>query len=134
MRNMIFALLFFVSTASFAQFPSLTYPKPQSYPTTPSYGYGVNPNSTYQNGYVKDNGTYVQGHFKTQSNSTNLDNYSTRPNVNPYNGNSGTRAQDYSSGAYNYGSGRTIHTGPQGGQYYYNSNGNKTYVPKRNPY
>ena len=37
-----------------------------------------------------------------------------------------------SIGAYNYGSGRTIHTGSRGGQYYINSNGNKTYVPKRN--
>jgi len=40
-------------------------------------------------------------------------------------------AKDYSSGSYNYGSGKTIQTGPKGGQYYYNSNGNKTYVPKR---
>ncbi|MBK6497038.1 MAG: hypothetical protein IPG00_02265 [Saprospiraceae bacterium] len=40
--------------------------------------------------------------------------------------------KDYSSEAYNYGAGQTIYTGPRGGQYYYNSKGNKVYVPKRN--
>jgi|SRR5574344_2136741 hypothetical protein len=43
----------------------------------------------------------------------------------------GTRARDYSSQSYNYGSGRTIQTCSRGGQYYINSNGNKTYIPKR---
>lgn len=91
-----------------------------------SYG-----NSTYQNGYYRSNGTYVQGHYKTQSNGTNRDNYSTYGNTNPYTGKSGSRAQDYSTNANNYGSGHQIQTGPRGGQYYINSNGNKTYVPKR---
>ena len=59
------------------------------------------------------------------------DNFSTSGNVNTYTGSVGTRAKDYSSGAYNYGGGSTIYTGPRGGQYYINSNGNKTYVPKR---
>lgn len=99
-----------------------------------SYGtssYGVNTNSTYVNGYTKSNGTYVQGHYRSSQNSTNHDNYSTSGNYNPYTGTSGSRARDYSSDAYNYGSGHTIHTGSRGGQYYINSNGNKTYVPKR---
>lgn len=93
--------------------------------------YGVNTNSTYVNGYTKSNGTYVQGHYRSSQNSTNHDNYSTSGNYNPYTGSAGTRAKDYSTGAYNYGSGHTIHTGSRGGQYYINSNGNKTYVPKR---
>lgn len=99
-----------------------------------SYGtssYGVNTNSTYVNGYTKSNGTYVQGHYRSSQNSTNHDNYSTSDNYNPYTGSAGTRAKDYFTGAYNYGSGHTIHTGSRGGQYYINSNGNKTYVPKR---
>lgn len=99
-----------------------------------SYGtssYGVNTNSTYVNGYTKSDGTYVQGHYRSSQNSTNHDNYSTSGNYNPYTGTSGSRARDYSSDAYNYGSGHTIHTGSRGGQYYINSNGNKTYVPKR---
>lgn len=99
-----------------------------------SYGtssYGVNTTSTYVNGYTKSNGTYVQGHYRSSQNSTNHDNYSTSGNYNPYTGTTGSRAKDYSIGAYNYGSGHTIHTGSRGGQYYINSNGNKTYVPKR---
>lgn len=99
-----------------------------------SYGsssYGVNTSSTYVNGYTKSNGTYVQGHYRSSQNSTNHDNYSTSGNYNPYTGSTGSRARDYSTGAYNYGSGHTIHTGSRGGQYYINSNGNKTYVPKR---
>lgn len=85
----------------------------------------------YQSGYYKPStGTYVQPHYKTDVNTTNWDNFSTRGNYNPYNGSTGSRARDYSNEAYNYGSGQIIHTGPRGGQYYYNSNGNKTYVPK----
>lgn len=95
------------------------------------YSSGVNNNPTYVHGYTRSNGTYVQGHYRSSQNSTNRDNYSTRGNSNPYTGTSGYRAQDYSSGAYNYGSGRSIQTGPRGGQYYINSKGNKTYVPKR---
>lgn len=101
---------------------------------TSTYGtssYGVNTNSTYVNGYTKSNGSYVQGHYRSSKNSTNHDNYSTSGNYNPYTGSAGSRAKDYSTGAYNYGSGHTIHTGSRGGQYYINSNGNKTYVPKR---
>lgn len=101
---------------------------------TSTYGtssYGVNTNSTYVNGYTKSNGTYVQGHYRSSRNSTNHDNYSTSGNYNPYAGSAGSRAKDYSTGAYNYGSGHTIHTGSRGGQYYINSNGNKMYVPKR---
>jgi len=86
---------------------------------------------TYVKGYYKSNGTYVQGHYKTLPNHTNWDNYSTYGNKNPYTYKSGTIARDYSIRSYNYGQGRTIYTGPRGGQYYINSNGNKTYVPKR---
>ena len=96
-----------------------------------SYSTGTNSSVRYQSGYTRSNGTYVQGHYKTSSNYTNHDNFSTSGNYNPYTGSTGTRARDYSTGAYNYGSGRTVQTGPRGGQYYINSNGNKTYVPKR---
>ena len=65
----------------------------------------------YQRGYVKKNGTYVTGHYKTQSDRTNHNNFSTISNTNPYTGSRGSRAKDYSSGAYNYGRGKTIHTG-----------------------
>ena len=94
----------------------------------------INSSSRYQQGYTRSNGTYVIGHMKTNSNETNHDNYSTRGNSNPFTGSNGTVARDYSSQSYNYGSGQTIHTGSRGGQYYINSNGNKTYVPKRNSF
>ena len=89
------------------------------------------PSTTIVSGYYKDNGTYVDSYVRTSPNSTNWDNFSTSGNSNPYTGSTGYRARDYSSGAYNYGSGQSIYTGPRGGQYYINSNGNKTYVPKR---
>lgn len=82
-------------------------------------------------GYYKKNGTYVQPHQRSTRNNTNWDNYSTSGNRNPYNGSNGSRAKDYTPGATNYGAGQSIYTGPQGGQYYYNNSGNKTYVPKQ---
>lgn len=45
---------------------------------------------TYTRGYVRQDGTYVQGHYSTNPNSTRADNYSTQGNVNPYTGKSGT--------------------------------------------
>jgi hypothetical protein len=85
----------------------------------------------YVNGYFRKDGTYVDGYFKSSPNSTNRDNYSTQGNLNPYTGTEGHRAADYSPEAANYGSGRTIYTGPRGGQYYINDNGKKVYVPKQ---
>jgi hypothetical protein len=86
----------------------------------------------HQSGYYKpSNQTYVQPHYKTNTNKTNHDNFTTKGNSNPYTGQSGYKAKDYSSGAYNYGKGNTIYKGTNGGQYYNNSKGNKTYVPKR---
>lgn len=86
---------------------------------------------SYTNSYYRNDGTYVDGYYRSNSNSSNHDNYSTQGNYNPYTGSYGTRAADYSTDAYNYGAGRTIYTGPRGGQYYYNDYGNKVYVPKR---
>ena len=88
-------------------------------------------NTTTVSGYSRSNGTYVQPYVRTMPNFTNWDNFSTKGNYNPYTGSTGYRARDYSIDAYNYGSGRTIYTGSRGGQYYYNSIGRKTYVPKR---
>jgi hypothetical protein len=82
-------------------------------------------------GYTRSNGTYVQPYTKTTSDGTNTNNYSTQGNSNPYTSQSGTKAPDYSPQAQSYGSGRTIQTGPQGGQYYVNDKGNKVYVPKQ---
>jgi len=101
-----------------------TYSSTYSMPT-------ATPAVRYQSGHQRTDGTVVQSHYKTESNNTNWDNFSTKGNTNPYTGVSGSRARDYSSDALNYGQGHTIQTGSRGGQYYINSNGNKTYVPKR---
>jgi len=92
----------------------------------------TNPSYRYQKGYVKkSSGQYVQPHYKTSTNKTNHDNYSTKDNTNSWTGSKGHRAKDYSNEAYKYGSGKTIKTGPRSGQYYRNDKKNKVYVPKR---
>ncbi|MCP1386363.1 hypothetical protein [Runella salmonicolor] len=126
-------LTILVSITSFAQSLYNPYSTQRTIRSSSSINnpYGTNPNVKYQEGYQRSNGTYVQGHYKTESNATNIDNFSTQGNTNPYTLQSGTRAQDYSSEALNYGQGQTIQTGSRGGQYYVNENGRKTYVPKR---
>ncbi|MCT4599983.1 MAG: hypothetical protein N4A32_03705 [Marinifilaceae bacterium] len=54
----------------------------------------VNPNKVWVNGYYRSNGTYVRGHWRTAPNHTNIDNYSTRGNVNPYTGKPGYISPD----------------------------------------
>lgn len=49
----------------------------------------TNPKHVYVAPYVRSNGTVVSGHYKTSPNSTNRDNFSTKPNVNPYTGKPG---------------------------------------------
>ena len=141
-----------VATTSFAQFsasqlqmienvvndyyssnsvPSVSHSVPSVSYSVPSVSYNVpstvNYNTTSVSGYTRSNGTYVQSHVRTMPNNTNWDNFSTKGNSNPFTGSTGYRARDYY-----YGAGHTIHTGSRGGQYYHNSNGHKTYVPKRN--
>jgi hypothetical protein len=53
-------------------------------------GHGSGSHST--SGYYRGNGTYVQGYHATNPNSTKLDNYSTKGNVNPWTGKPGTKS------------------------------------------
>jgi hypothetical protein len=59
------------------------------------YGTGSNPSSHSVSGYVTSRGTYVAPSTATNPNSTQMDNYSTRGNVNPYTGAVGTRTPRY---------------------------------------
>jgi hypothetical protein len=59
------------------------------------YGTGSNPSSHYVQPYYRSNGTYVGGHYQTNPNNTQLDNYGTRGNYNPYTGTYGTRTPHY---------------------------------------
>jgi hypothetical protein len=51
----------------------------------------VNPNYHWVPPYQRRDGTRVRGHFKTDSNRTKCDNYSTEGNVNPHTGQPGTK-------------------------------------------
>ena len=103
--------------------------------------------STYVSGYTNSNGTYVQGYYRTTPNTTRNDNYSTVGNTNPYTGSAGTKPTDsyyvapstYSAPSYGtstyystptYSNSTPVYTGSRGGQYYINSNGNKTYISR----
>ncbi len=159
MKRLVLTMVALVAmaTTSFAQYFTVyqslesyqSIPSPQYY--TPDYSYlnqsvnnyytpsttidfpsTVNTNVTFVDSYTRNDGTFVQSHYKSMPNDTNWDNFSTQGNTNPFTGTTGHRAKDYSSDALNYGKGHTIHQGTRGGQYYYNSNGNKIYVPKRN--
>jgi hypothetical protein len=74
MKNLVVAALAALSTIAFAQ--------------------------VYVNPYVKRDGTVVEGHFRSSPNSTDLDNYSTRGNVNPYTGEAGTKQPRYEQPSY----------------------------------
>ena len=134
-KVLVIAITLLISSVTFGQQYSNPLQSPKKASSTLNNLYNTpsqtNPNLRFQDGYYRDNGTYVQPHMKTESNSTNWDNFSTEGNTNPYTQQKGTRARDYSSESLNYGQGKQIYTGERGGQYYINSNGNKTYVPKR---
>lgn len=59
------------------------------------YGTGSNPNSHSVSPYTRQDGTYVAPHQQTNPNNTQMDNYGTRGNQNPYTGQYGTRAPRY---------------------------------------
>ncbi|MSQ29083.1 MAG: hypothetical protein EXR68_01120 [Dehalococcoidia bacterium] len=47
--------------------------------------------STKVGGYTRSNGTYVQPYYRTPSNYTQRDNYSSRGNTGPFTGSAGTK-------------------------------------------
>ena len=67
-------------------------------------------------GYVRSNGTYVQPYYRNHADGNFYNNWSTRPNVNPYTGQMGTRQTPsyggYSSPSYrNYTPNRSFSAG-----------------------
>lgn len=46
---------------------------------------------TNVHGYMKKDGTYVAPHHRTSPNGTQRDNWSSKPNLNPYTGKQGTK-------------------------------------------
>jgi hypothetical protein len=63
-----------------------------SFGSSGGYGTGSNPNSHYvAPSYNSNTGGYTSGHYQTNPNNTTLDNYGTRGNFNPHNGQTGRR-------------------------------------------
>lgn len=66
---------------------------------------------TYVQGYHRDDGTYVQPHYRSNPNDTKLDNYNARGNTNPYTGRQGTVGGNTYETYPSYNSGRSSNTG-----------------------
>ena len=58
---------------------------------SPYAGNKGNPSTTTVHGYTKKDGTYVAPYQRTAPNETQRDNWSSKPNVNPYTGKEGTK-------------------------------------------
>lgn len=50
----------------------------------------------YVNGYYRQDGTYVEGHYRTHRNQQRWDNYSSQGNQNPWTGEKGYERNEYS--------------------------------------
>jgi len=61
---------------------------------------------THVDGYYRSNGTYVQPHYRSDSNGTAYDNYSYQGNTNPYTGTTGTSTR-LDQGDTSYGTGNS---------------------------
>lgn len=58
----------------------------------------------YVQGYMRQDGTYVQPHYRTEPNEHRYDNYSSQGNTNPYTGQRGHQRNEFSDPpAYNQG-------------------------------
>lgn len=62
----------------------------------------VNPNHIWIDGYQRSDGSYVKGHYKTSPNHTNRDNFTTKPNTNPYTGEKGYITPDNQKSSKGY--------------------------------
>lgn len=92
MRRLIVLVgLLAVSTPAFAQ--SRGYGQRHGYGGYGSgaYGSGSNAGSHAVQPHTNSYGTYVPGHQRTNPNNTQMDNFGTRGNINPYTGQPGTR-------------------------------------------
>lgn len=134
MKNFLFLIAFlFFSVVSFSQVSvrgyyrsNGTYVQPHQR-TAPNYTRNDNYSTVGNvNPYTGKAGTQPRDSYTTTR--TTSSNYSapTYSNTSTYTPTYTPPATNYSSPSYS--SSQTIYTGPRGGQYYINSNGNKTYV------
>jgi len=86
MKKLLPFLLYLVVITSF---PLTTFAKKTSGLSSPNSG------SHAVRGHVRKDGTYVQPHRSTNQNKTQRDNWSSKPNVNPYTGKPGEKDPRY---------------------------------------
>lgn len=88
----------------------------------------TNPSDHYVQGYYRANGTWVEGYYATDPNSTINDNYSTYPNYNPYTGQQGRVNSDYSQPTFTQPTYQQVYLAPEPQVYYYqDQDGNTIY-------
>lgn len=101
MRIIITALgaTLLLSATAVQAFPHYRYhaPKASTYHYKAYKAYRAPASPSYHSSYVTKRGTYVQPHYQTSPNRTKVDNWSSKPNVNPYTGKPGTK-DPYSAG------------------------------------
>jgi hypothetical protein len=73
---------------------------------------------TYVGGYTRQDGTSVNGHYRSSPDGNYNNNWSTQGNYNPYTGQAGTRTPQYGTG---YGSGSGSGSSSSGSRSGYNS-------------
>lgn len=73
---------------------------------------------TYVQGYTRKDGTYVQPHYRSSPDGNPYNNWSTKGNVNPYTGKSGTRNMDQNYGYGNYNSSQGTYKQPKSSSTY----------------
>ncbi len=88
----VLSIAILVSGISAASAQYLGQPYGNSFGGNGLYGTGSNPNSHYVTPYTRNDGTSVGGHYQTNPNTTQFDNFGTRGNYNPYSGQFGTRS------------------------------------------
>jgi hypothetical protein len=86
----------------------------------------TNSKHVHVKGYYKSNGTYVAPHYRTAPNSSNRDNFSTKPNTNPYTGKKGYIEPD-NKPMYNNTNSRPTPTNTTSNTYSNTNNSNATY-------
>lgn len=81
----------FLALACFA-LAAVSLPSNEVHASSPSYKViKSKPSSNYVSGYRRSNGTHVPSHYRSTADRSFHNNWSTKPNTNPYTGSRGTR-------------------------------------------
>ena len=89
------AVIVLSASAAQAQYGQRTHGSVYGGSSYGTYGTGSNPSSTHVQPHTNSFGSVTQDHYRTTPNNTQMDNYGTRGNVNPYTGTTGTRTPRY---------------------------------------